>query len=116
MPLRDAMRIVVNEICYRYERAMNVSLRADLAKFIQDEIETAHYRSADEVIREGLRLLKEREDRVTGLRAQVRVGFEAISRGEYDEYDADSTPALADDIKRRGRERLAAKDRKTGTG
>jgi antitoxin ParD1/3/4 len=95
---------------------MNVSLPADLAKFITDEIETSQYQSADEVIREGLRLLKERDDRLTDLRTQVRVGFEAIARGEYDEYDADTTSALADDIKRRGRERLAAKDRKTGTG
>jgi putative addiction module CopG family antidote len=95
---------------------MNVSLPPDLAKFIQDQIETSHYESADEVIRESLRLLKERDARLAGLRTQIRLGFDEIARGECEDYDAADTPSLAEDIKKRGRERLAARDRQTGTG
>jgi hypothetical protein len=49
-------------------------------------------------------------------RHEIRFGFEAIARGEYEEYDEASTPQLVDDIKRRGRERLASRNRLTGSG
>jgi antitoxin ParD1/3/4 len=95
---------------------MNVFLTPDLVKLIEEEMRTGGFESAEGVIREALRLLKERDDRVGALRVEIRAGFEAIARCEYDEYDAASTPALAADIKRRGRERLEATKRKTGTG
>ena len=47
------------------------------------------------------------------LRADIRAGFEAIERGEYEEHDERSTPRLAEDIKRRGRRRLIAARKKT---
>lgn len=61
-----------------------------------------------------LRLLEKHNDRLAGRRTQFRLGFDEIERGEYEDYDAAASPALAEDIKRRGRERLAAKDRNTG--
>ena len=41
------------------------------------------------------------------LRADVHAGFEAIESGNYQDFDERSTRKLADDIKRRGRLRLA---------
>ena len=73
------------------------------------------YQTASEVIREGLRLLKERDDRLGQLRAEVSAGFDAIDRGEFEEYDARLTKRLAEDIKARGRQRLAEARKKTGT-
>jgi hypothetical protein len=37
----------------------------------------------------------------------VRAGVEALEQGDFDEYDAGDIRSLADDIKARGRERLA---------
>ena len=73
------------------------------------------YQTASEVVREGLRLLKERDDRVARLRTDIRAGFDAIDRGEFDEYDECTTKDLADDIKKRGRHRVAEARKKTGT-
>jgi len=53
---------------------------------------------------------KERDDRQAQLRAEIRAGFEAIERGDYEEYDERATKKLAEDIKRRGRQRLVAAD------
>jgi antitoxin ParD1/3/4 len=71
------------------------------------------YQTASEVIREGLRLLRERDQRLDALRRDVRAGFEAVERGEFSEYDASNIKELSDRIKARGRKRLAGM--KTGT-
>jgi antitoxin ParD1/3/4 len=92
---------------------MNVSLTPELEHLVNKKVKTGMYQTASEVIREGLRLLKERDDRLAQLRADIRAGFEAIERGEYEVYDERTTGSLAEDIKRRGRQRLAAMGKKT---
>ena len=71
------------------------------------------YQTASEMIRQALRLLEERQGR-EALRADIRAGFAAIERGEYEDYDERTTKDLAEDIKMRGRRRLAEAMNKTG--
>ncbi len=93
---------------------MNVSLTPELEQLVSDKVKTGMYQTANEVIREGLRLLKERDERMGRLRAGIRAGFDAIDRGEYEDYDGHTTKDLAADIKKRGRQRLAGVNKKTG--
>lgn len=93
---------------------MNISLTPELEKLVNDKVKTGLYQTASEVIREGLRLLRERDQRVEALRRDVRAGFEAVERGEFTEYDANNITELADRIKTRGRNRLAEEELKTG--
>jgi Arc/MetJ-type ribon-helix-helix transcriptional regulator len=44
------------------------------------------YQSAGEVIREGLRLLKERDQRLESLRRDASAGFEAVDRSDFSGY------------------------------
>ncbi|MFN6515965.1 MAG: type II toxin-antitoxin system ParD family antitoxin [Nostoc sp. CreGUA01] len=71
---------------------MNVSLTPELEKWVQSKVESGMYTSASEVIREGLRLLKEQDAlkaiRLTELRRQIQQG---IDSGE-------STPLNMDEI------------------
>jgi antitoxin ParD1/3/4 len=91
---------------------MNFSLK--LEQLVNDKVKSGMYQTASEVIREGLRLLKERDDRLAQLRAEIRAGFDDVERGEYDEYDEHTTKQLAEDIKSRGRRRLAELNIQTG--
>ena len=91
---------------------MNVSLTAELEHLVNQRVRSGMYHTASEVIREGLRLLKERDDRLAQLRADLRGGFEAVERGEYTDYDQGSIKELAGRVKARGRKRLL-KERKT---
>lgn len=86
---------------------MNVSLTPELERLVSDKVDTGMYQTASEVVREGLRLLKERDDRQ--LRSDVRAGFESADRGDYAEYSAASVKILASEVKQRGR--LAKKTR-----
>jgi antitoxin ParD1/3/4 len=66
--------------------SLNVSLTPELEQFVQSRVATGFYQTASEVIREGLRLLEEREQmRVAAreeLRAKIRRGVEQADRGE----------------------------------
>lgn len=95
---------------------MNISLTPELEQLVDDKVKTGMYQTASEVIRDGLRLLRERDQRVEALRRDVRAGFEAVERGEFTEYDAGNVKELSDRIKARGRKRLVEEQLKTGTG
>lgn len=94
---------------------MNVSLTPELEQLVNDKVKTGMYQTASEVIREGLRLLRERDQRLEALRRDIRAGFEAAERGEYTDFDESNIGELAERVKARGRRRLANEERKTGT-
>jgi antitoxin ParD1/3/4 len=94
---------------------MNVSLTPELENLVNNKVKSGMYQTASEVIREGLRLLRERDGRLTELRADIRAGFEAVERGEYKDYDEKTVKQLAARVKARGRKRLLQEGRKTGT-
>ncbi|AMV37647.1 type II toxin-antitoxin system ParD family antitoxin [Planctomyces sp. SH-PL62] len=91
---------------------MNVSLTPELEKYVDSKVRSGMYHTASEVVREGLRLLKEREElhqqKLVDLRAAVQVGIDQADRGDV----VPLTRELIEDVKRRGRERQA--DRKSG--
>jgi antitoxin ParD1/3/4 len=66
---------------------MNVSLTPELEQFVQSRVASGRYQTASEVIREGLRLLEEREEaRETALRelrTKLRRAIEQADRGEF---------------------------------
>ena len=82
---------------------MSVTLSPQLEAMIQQRVESGHYASANDVVREALRLLEERdrEAQMEHLRSLVAVGLEQAKRGEL----VDFTPELMDDIARRAHER-----------
>ena len=91
---------------------MNVSLTPELEQLVNEKVNSGMYQTASEVIREGLRLLKERDSRLAQLRADIRAGFESVERSEYTEYDEHTVRQLAVRVKARGRKRLLREKRK----
>jgi len=91
----------------------NVVLTDNQEQLIQSLVESGRYQNASEVIREGLRLLKERDQQLDALRRDVRAGFEAVDRGEYTDYDEGTVKKLAERVKARGRRRLAEEEIKS---
>ncbi len=91
---------------------MNVSLTPELERLVNDKVKSGMYNSASEVIRESLRLLQEQDElkriRRDELRREIMLGVDQIRRGESITLTSEELPAFAEDIKRRGREKLAA--------
>jgi antitoxin ParD1/3/4 len=72
----------------------NISLTPEQDAFVEKVIEAGEYQNASEAVRDALRALQQRrrEDglKLKALRAQIRVGVEALKRGELIEVaDAD---------------------------
>ena len=82
---------------------MNVSLTPELERLVNDKVESGLYQTASEVVREALRLLKERDLAREQLRANVQAGFDHFARGEGRAYDKISGRQLAERLKSRGR-------------
>lgn len=52
----------------------SVTLGEHFDRFIADQLANGRYRSASEILREGLRLLEEREAKLAALRAALEAG------------------------------------------
>jgi antitoxin ParD1/3/4 len=63
---------------------MNVSLTPRLQRLVDDQLASGRYGTASEVVREGLRLIEERDRRLSldELRAKIDLGWQQSERGE----------------------------------
>lgn len=90
---------------------MNISLTPELEKLVKQKVESGLYLSASEVVREGLRLLQERDGlrrfHVDQLRKQIFPGIFELENGEYSDYDVATLKAHIESIKNK-----ASKNRK----
>lgn len=66
---------------------MNVSLTTELEQYVQSKVDSGLYQSASEVIREGLRLLKDKDSlqelKLNALRQDLQQGIDQADRGEF---------------------------------
>jgi antitoxin ParD1/3/4 len=87
---------------------MNVLLPTELERFVTEKIESGLFHTANDVILEGLKLLKERDEavglRLDRLRRDIQIGIDQADSGRVSKFDE----ATLEVIKARGRERLAA--------
>jgi len=87
---------------------MNVSLTPELEEYVSGKVQSGLYHSASEVIREGLRLLKQKDEvhrgRLEQLRRDIQVGIDQANRGEVSAFNNETLK----EIKAQGRKRLAA--------
>lgn len=87
---------------------MNVSLTAELERWVHDKVESGSYGSASEVVREALRALRERDELraalLTDLRREVAVGLDELDAGRGLAFDA----AAVASVKASGRKRSTA--------
>ena len=89
--------------------ATSYSIGKHFEGFIERLIESGRYSTASEIIRDGLRIIEEREQRreakLEWLRAEIKKGLDSGPSREFE------PKALAEEIKARGRRRLAASKR-----
>lgn len=60
---------------------MNVSLTPELERFVGEKVESGLYNNASEVVREGLRLLKEQDEIRLRWREQIERGWQEAQAG-----------------------------------
>ena len=83
---------------------MNVSLTAELERFVDGKVESGLYNNASEVVREGLRLLKEHDEIRVKWREQIERGWLQAQRGDLVD-GAKAMAAIRERIKTKSRKR-----------
>jgi antitoxin ParD1/3/4 len=84
---------------------MNVSLTPELERFVDGKVESGLYNNASEVVREGLRLLKEHDEIRVKWREQIERGWLQAQRGEVVD-GAKAMAAIRERIKTKARKRV----------
>jgi antitoxin ParD1/3/4 len=88
------------------------SLPPDLEQFVFAQLAKGKYQSAHDVVCDGVRLLREREERLEVLRAEIDKGIAQLDAGEFIEINSEAElQAFFDDIEERGNRRLASEQR-----
>ncbi|WP_105418908.1 type II toxin-antitoxin system ParD family antitoxin [Neorhizobium sp. T25_27] len=80
---------------------MNVSIDPRWEKFIEEAVQDGRYSSASDVVREGLRLVQEREAKLSALRDTLQRSFERGGDVSEEELDA-SLEAAAEELRKEG--------------
>jgi antitoxin ParD1/3/4 len=87
---------------------MDVSLTPELEQYVNGKVRSGLYHSASEVVRAGLRLLKENDEihrkKLEGLRREIQIGIDQAERGQVSPFDKQ----MMEEIRAGGRKRLAA--------
>src|ERR1039458_5753080 len=91
----------------------NVNLTKHFHRLIEPGIKTRRFSNASEVVREGLRLLEQREQedkaKLEWLRAAAKEGFDAADRGDYVALSSDQEiDDFVDQVRREVSEKLVA--------
>jgi putative addiction module CopG family antidote len=91
-----------------YSEAMNVELTPDQREFVQKAVESGRFTRPEEAVEEALALWEARERRRIEIGAMLDDADASLARGEGIPITEESMTTLAEDIKQRGRQRLAA--------
>jgi antitoxin ParD1/3/4 len=91
----------------------NVNLTEHLDQFITTGVTSGRYGNASEIVREGLRLLEQRDQeqqaKLKWLRTAAKEGFGQIERGEGGEFSSmDALDETIDELGREAAEEIAA--------
>ena len=87
---------------------MEVQLTPDQQAFVRQAIESGRLHRAEDALKEALSLWEERERTRAEILAAVDEAEDSLARGEGRIITQDSMRELAEQVKQRGRSRLAA--------
>ena len=90
------MAIFANDDEMRAMPTRNINLTDRLDRFVETSVRTGRYQNASEVVREGLRLLQQRQQedmlKLRRLRQAIQEAEDALARGEYRDINLGELP------------------------
>lgn len=89
---------------------MEISLTPELEEYVNGRVQSGLYHSASEVVRAGLRLLREKDEvhhKLQALRREIQVGIDQAERGQISSFDEQTL----EEIEATGRKLLAAEQK-----
>ena len=94
-------------IFHSYPNGMEVNLTPDQEAFVRQAIESGRFRRKEDAVQEALCLWEERERKRAEFLATLDDAKASLARGEGRTITQQSMRELAEEVKRRGQDRLA---------
>jgi putative addiction module CopG family antidote len=88
--------------------SMEITLTLDQQAFVRNAIANGRFHREEDAVREALALWEERERQRVAFRASLEDARASLARGEGREITEETIRRLAEEVKERGRARLAA--------
>ncbi len=108
-PLGRRLPVIDTRLASAYaENRMEVQLTPDQKAFVREAIESGRLHREEDAVQEALSLWEERERTRAEILTAVDLADASIARGEGRVITQESMRQLADEVKQRGRSRLAA--------
>ena len=108
-PFGAGLPVIDTRLASAYaENRMEVQLTPDQKAFVRQAIESGRLHREEDAVQEALSLWEERERTRAEILTAVELADASIARGEGRVITRESMRQLADEVKRRGRSRLAA--------
>ena len=83
---------------------MNISLTPEMDEWVAQKIKSGMYKSSSELIREGIRLLRAREEQrekmVEDLRSELLVGVKLLDAGKSKKFDKRTLNKIKNDARK----------------
>ena len=83
-------------------------LPADLSQFVKAEVTSGNFASEEQVVIQGVQLLRERKEKLERLRAELQAARDQYNRGEFTEYTKESLRVFFDQLQSDGERRFNA--------
>jgi putative addiction module CopG family antidote len=87
-------------------------LPPDLSQFVTAEVANGRFATEEQVVIEGVQLLRERKAKIERLRADLQAARGQFDRGEFTEYTRETLRELFESIQANGEPRANASNRK----
>ena len=87
-------------------------LPPDLSQFVKAEVASGRFATEEQVVIEGVQLLRERKAKIERLRADLQAARDQFDRGECTEYTTETLRELFESIQADGEQRANASNRK----
>jgi antitoxin ParD1/3/4 len=68
---------------------MHLNLPAEMEQYLQAKVSTGFYGNVSEVVRDAIRRMRDEDEKLTALRAAVRVGDEQTALGQGVDYTSE---------------------------
>jgi antitoxin ParD1/3/4 len=85
---------------------MNVTLKPELERLIDEKVARGDYASADALVQQAVQCLIEDDQieqlQIDDIKHRIQAGDQEIDRGHFVEYDADAIGGLAREVHERG--------------
>jgi antitoxin ParD1/3/4 len=71
---------------YMEHTSMHLNLSAEMEQYLQAKVGTGFYGNVSEVVRDAIRRMRDEDEKLSALRAAVRVGDEQLALGQRRDY------------------------------